>query len=157
GCQADGLGAPPPALFDSAAARVDADSPHAGALETARTWFLRPDLVDPAEVRRTRDLTAPGPPDWAAAARAPDWPGYVGAPRLATLRLGQWIYERESRGCTDLALRLLDGLDEATVPRYADRMRSIPPVREAEDAQLREDAEQGERQARWLAGAPRRP
>lgn len=157
GCQAESVGMPPAELFGAEAQAADAGSPHAGAAETARTWYLRPDLVDSVALRRAPDVTAPGPQAWAAAARAPDWPGYVGAPRFATLELGRWIMERESALCTDLALRLLDGLDEAAVPRYADEMRAIPPVREMEDALLRVEAEQGERQARWQAQAPPRP
>jgi creatinine amidohydrolase/Fe(II)-dependent formamide hydrolase-like protein len=157
GCQAENVGDPPQSLFGAEAAAADAGSPHAGALETARTWYLRPDLVDSVALRRARDVTAPGPEAWVAAAAAPDWPGYVGAPRFATLELGRWIYERESAACTSMALRLLDGTDEATIPRYADQMRSIPPVRAAMDAQQRQDEAQAERQARWQAQAPPRP
>lgn len=157
GCQAESVGAPPAALFGPEAAAADAESPHAGALETARTWYLRPELVDSVALRRARDITAPGKPAWVQAGAAADWPGYVGAPRFATLELGRWIYERESASCTAMALRLLDGEDEATIPRYADEMRSVPPIREDMDAQLREDDAQAERQARWRAQAPRRP
>lgn len=157
GCQAENVGTPPETLFGAQAAAADAGSPHAGALETARTWFLRPDLVDSVALRRAPDVTAPGPQAWAQAGAAADWPGYVGAPRFATLELGRWIYERESAGCTELALRLLDGADEAAIPRYADQMRSIPPVRAAMDAQQREDDAQAARQAAWRERAPRRP
>jgi creatinine amidohydrolase len=157
GCQAESVGNPPEALFGAAAAAADAGSPHAGALETARTWYLRPELVDSVALRRAPDVTAAGPGEWAEAGQAPDWPGYVGAPRFATLELGRWIYEREAANCTRMALRLLDGADEATIPRYADQMRAIPPVREIMDAQQREDDVQAERQARWRAQAPARP
>lgn len=157
GCQAESVGTPPAELYGAEAQQADAGSPHAGTLETARTWYLRPDLVDSLALRRAPDVTAPGPEAWAAAGRAADWPGYVGAPRFATLELGRWIMEREAALCTDLALRLLDGADEATIPRYADEMLAIPPVRAMEDALLRAEAERGERQARWQAQAPPRP
>lgn len=157
GCQAGTIGMPPAALYGEEAQRADAGSPHAGTLETARTWFLRPDLMDSTALRRAADVTAPGPEAWAAAGRAADWPGYVGAPRFATLELGRWIMERENAACTELALRLLDGTDESTIPRYADEMLAIPPVRAMEDALLHAEAEQGARQAAWQAQAPRRP
>lgn len=157
GCQAESVGTPPEALYGAVAMSADAGSPHAGALETARTWYLRPDLVDSVALRRAPDVTAAGPGEWAEAGQAPNWPGYVGAPRYATLQLGRWIYEREAAGCTQMALRLLDGADEAAIPRYADGMRSIPPVRAAMDAQQAEDDAQAERQARWRAQAPTRP
>jgi creatinine amidohydrolase/Fe(II)-dependent formamide hydrolase-like protein len=158
GCQAESAvgGDPPAALFGAAAAAADAGSPHAGALESSRTLFLRPDLVDSAYLHAP-DLTAPGPGEWRAAAAKRDWPGYVGAPRFTDFELGRWIYAREAQGCTSLALRLLDGLDERTVPRYADEMRSVPPVREMLDGLLREDDARAARQARWLERAPRRP
>lgn len=81
----------------------------------------------------------------------------MGAPRYAGLELGRWIMDRESALCTELALRLLDGTDESTIPRYADEMRSIPPIRQALDALLQAEAAQAERQARWQAQAPPRP
>lgn len=157
GCQAESVGNPPEAMFGGPAQAADAGSPHAGALETARTWHLRPDLVDSVALRRLPDVTAGGPEAWVAAARAENWPGYVGAPRHADLALGRWIMERESALCTELALRLLDGADESTIPRYADEMRAIPPVREALDALLHAEAAQAERQSRWQAQAPPRP
>lgn len=156
-CQAEGVGEPPRALHDTTAARLDAGSPHAGALETARTWFLAPQLVDAAAVRAAKDVTAAGPPAWAQAATAADWPGHVGAPRFATLELGRWLYEAERRGCTALALRLLDGGNEAAEPRYADVMRAIPPVRALVDAHERGEEAQAARQAAWQASAPPRP
>jgi creatinine amidohydrolase/Fe(II)-dependent formamide hydrolase-like protein len=157
GCQAESVGAPPAAMWSPEAERADAGSPHAGALETARTWFLRPDLVDSVALRRAPDITAAGPAEWARAAAAADWPGYVGAPRFATLEQGRWIMERESALCTDLALRLLDGADEADIPRYADEMRAIPPLREMLDGLLQAEEAQAARQAAWQAQAPARP
>jgi hypothetical protein len=81
----------------------------------------------------------------------------VGAPRFSSWELGRWVYANEARGCTALALRLLEGLDERTVPRYADEMRSIPPVRELVDGLLRDEEARAARQARWLERAPKRP
>jgi creatinine amidohydrolase/Fe(II)-dependent formamide hydrolase-like protein len=157
GCQPESLGSgPPAALFDSAAARADADSPHAGAMESARVRYLRPDLV-PSSIERARDVTAPAPPDWRRVAADSAWPGYVGAPRFASMALGRWTWRHERAGCADLALRLLDGLDERTVPRYADRMRSIPPLRAALDSLLAGEDSAAARQEAWLRRAPARP
>lgn len=160
GCQPESMGpdaaGPPRALLSAADSAADADSPHAGLLESARTRFLRPDLV-PDTIAAAPDVTAAGPSGWRAAAAKPDWPGYVGAPRHATAALGQWEYARERAGCTTLALRLLDGLDERTVPRYADRMRAIPPLRATLDALLAAEDSAAARQAAWLRTAPARP
>lgn len=156
GCQAESVGSPPAALWSPQAAAADAGSPHAGAQESSRTLYLRPDLVDSA-YRRAPDVTAADLGAWRAAASKPDWPGYVGAPRFTSLELGRWIYRNESAGCTALALRLLDGTDERTVPRYADEMRAIPPLRAVLDEQLRDEDARAARQARWLERAPKRP
>lgn len=159
GCQPESMGpnsGPPAALFDSAAAAADADSPHAGAVESARTMYLRPDLV-PARIKRAPDVTAPSPADWRRAGADSAWPGYVGAPRHASVALGRWEYTHERTACTDLAVRLIDGLDERTVPRYADRMRAIPPLRATLDSILAMDDSAAARQAAWLRRAPARP
>lgn len=157
GCHVDGLEPPPMTMLSASAMTADADSPHGGLTETARIWWVRPDLVDSGAGRRAADVAAKGASEWGRAASRPDWPGYVGAPRFATVELGGWLYETARRSCTDLALRLLDGLDERTVPRHGDQMRAYPDVRMLLDAQERAEAEDGARQKRALARLPQRP
>lgn len=157
GCHADGLEPPPIAMFSASAMTADTDSPHGGAIETARFWWVRPDLVDSAAVRRAADVPAKGTREWIRAATSSGWPGYVGAPRFATLELGEWLYETQRRSCADLALRLLDGLDERTVARHGDQMRAHPDIRQLLDAQERAEAEEIVRRARALSRQPQRP
>jgi creatinine amidohydrolase/Fe(II)-dependent formamide hydrolase-like protein len=140
GCHADGLEPPPITMYSATAMTADADSPHAGTRETARHWWLRQDLVDSMRVRNAPDVTAGSPEQRAAVARRSDWPGYVGAPRFATLELGQWMYETERRNCAALANRFLDGLDERSVPRYSDRMRADPEMRALMEATSRRES-----------------
>ena len=151
GCQAGGLEPPPITMFSATAMTADTDSPHAGTLETSRLWYVRPDLVDSAAVRRAPDLPAQGAVEWARLARRADWPGYVGSPRSATLELGEWLYQTQRRNCTDLAMRLLDGLDERTIARASDQLRAYPDVRALLDQQERTEADDGARQKRALA------
>jgi hypothetical protein len=85
----------------------------------------------------------------------PAWPGYFGAPRLATAEVG-----RASRAAADgllvgLALRILDGLDERTVDRYADFMLGLPVIKGIEATSAAKDAQLAERQAAWLRKRPR--
>jgi creatinine amidohydrolase/Fe(II)-dependent formamide hydrolase-like protein len=157
GCQADGLEPPPITMFSATAMTADADSPHAGALETSRLWYLRPDLVDSVALRRAPDLPAKGAAEWARAAQRTDWPGYVGSPRSATLELGEWLYQTQRRSCTELALRFLDGLDERTVARASDQLRAYPDVRALLDQQERAESDEGARQKRVLARGSSRP
>ncbi len=157
GCQADGLEPPPISMLSATAMTADADSPHGGAMETSRLWFTRPELVDSVAVRNAADMTAKGAADWSRVAQRADWPGYVGAPRFATLELGEWLYQTQRRSCVDLALRLLDGLDERTVLRFGDQMRAHPDVRARLDAQEKAESDDGLRQKRTLGRPPLRP
>ena len=157
GCQAGGLEPPPILMFNASAMTADADSPHGGALETSRLWYVRPDLVDSVSVRRAPDLPAQGAAEWSRVAHRTDWPGYVGSPRSATLELGEWLYQTQRRSCTDLALRFLDGLDERTVARASDLLRAYPDVRAQLDQQERMESEDGARQKRALARGSSRP
>jgi hypothetical protein len=152
-CQPDNLGPPPDSLLAPAARAENVDSPHADATELSRVMVLRPDLVDPAW-RTAPSISAAGPDAWIAAARRQDWPGYVGAPRHASAALGAWGWRREVAGCVDVVRRLLDGVDERTIPRYADRMLAIPPVRAVTDSAARLEAARAARQAAWLRAHP---
>ena len=157
GCQSDGLEPPPITMFSATVMTADADSKHGGAMETSRAWWLRPDLVDSNAVRRASDVSVKGAAEYARVAQRLDWPGYVGAPRFATLDLGQWLYQTQRRACADLALRLLDGLDEQTVARVGDQQRAWPDVRALLDAQERAESEDAARQKRAVARMPARP
>ena len=157
GCQADGLEPPPITTFSATAMTADADSPHGGAMETSRVWWLRPDLVDSAAVRRSADVSVKGAAEYARIAQRSDWLGYIGAPRFATLELGEWLYQTQRRNCSALALPLLDGLDERSIARYGDQQRAYPDVRTILDAQERLEIEDGMRQKRALARMPARP
>jgi hypothetical protein len=63
----------------------------------------------------------------------------------------------ESRGCTSLALWVVDCADERTKAGYADKMQAIPFVREPFDAVLRDEAAQARRQEEWLRRTRARP
>ncbi len=54
----------------------------------------------------------------------------------------------------DVVHRLMDGTDERTIPRYADRMLAIPPVRAVTEASARLEAARAARQAAWLRAHP---
>jgi creatinine amidohydrolase len=150
GCQPDlGQQPPPDSVFPPSAAAENANSPHADALEGSRILFLRPDLVDPAYVN---DVSIPvTPQEWETVGARTDWPGYIGAPRLATRALGRWEWARHSAACVAMANRLLDGVDERTIPRYADQMLATPGVQAASAAMRARDAAHAAAQARWLA------
>ena len=49
-----------------------------------------------------------------------DWPGYFGSPRLARADIGADEMEVYARNASDLALRIIGGLDHRPLPRDAD-------------------------------------
>jgi len=124
---------------------------HAGAGEHSTTLFLRPDLVAPG-YRSARSWTGKDFPDLVRLARAADWPGYFGAPRVATAALGAELYRQESQHVIATALRVLDGWDPSGEPRYADVMMAATPVAvEAVNPAIKEEERRLARQREWLA------
>lgn len=121
---------------------------HSGWSETSRMLWLRPDLVQPG-YRTAPTLAGSTLDELVALAKAPDWPGYFGAPRLATAAAG--AVEMRRRGYVDLALLILDGLDPATLEREAGvALRDPGEAATARASEAHDEAIEG-RQARWLA------
>ena len=100
------------------AAREDARSPHAGNWETSVLLSLRPDLVN-SSYRTARPLPAQGWRALFSAARAEDWPGYFGSPRVASRAAGDEWLRAMTAADNSMALRVLDGFDDSSLPRYA--------------------------------------
>jgi len=92
-------------------------SVHAGAYETSRLLSIRPDLVDPA-YKQAHPLTGRTFADLQRIGGVRDWPGYFGSPRLSSKEFGdQWI-SIVAQTDTEYALRILDGLDEQSLPQW---------------------------------------
>jgi creatinine amidohydrolase/Fe(II)-dependent formamide hydrolase-like protein len=125
---------------------------HAGWSETSRMLWVRPDLVRP-DYRSARTLAGGTLAELVTLARDAAWPGYFGAPRLATAAAG--AVEMRRRGYAALALRILDGLDPARLAREADL--ALADAAEAAVARSSEarDRAIAERQARH--DRPQRP
>ena len=96
---------------------------HAGWSETSRMLWTRPDLVSSA-YQDMKTLAGGTFAELRSLARADGWPGYFGAPRLASAAAG--ASEMRRRGYPELALRILDGLDPRTLPREAVAAMSDP-------------------------------
>jgi hypothetical protein len=109
--------------------------------------FLRPRLVD-SDYLRARSLGANDPEELLRIARAEDWPGYLGAPRLATPAFGAAVMQARSERFISVALAVLDGLDPTTIPRYADSAMEREAV--IVDGVLRNDTRRERSQEEWL-------
>jgi hypothetical protein len=117
--------------------------------------YLRPDLVAPG-VRDLPSLTPASPARLTDISLATTWPGYFGAARLATLETGRFIVETKTQEYVRLAMRILDGLDERTMPRYADRLLALQLVQTEVKRTIDHEQLEETRQRNWLVERPRR-
>lgn len=133
----------------AAEAAEDAHSVHAGLNETSSLLFLRPDLVD-AGYRSAPSLTDTTVAGLGRFARRADWPGYFGAPRLATAERGASDFARVRAAALAQAFAVLGGADPRRVPRYADLARGDAGIAAVDRRALAADARREARQQAWL-------
>ncbi len=98
---------------------------HAGMDETSLLLHLRPDLVAPT-YKDAPVVTGHSLKDSFEVAKAADWPGYLGSPRLANAALGEKIWKSFMAAAVEHALKILDGAEPASFPRYADLLEKNP-------------------------------
>ena len=102
--------------------REDGFTVHAGAEEHSLGLYLRPDLV-PSAIRNAAPITGTSAEDLMRLGGIADWPGYFGSPRLASAARGARVFEACAESAVGTALKILDGVDHRSLPRYADRLK----------------------------------
>ena len=122
-------------------------SVHAGADEQSQLLFLRPEFV-PENYRSAPSLTGANFADLVRMAKGEGWPGYFGAPRLATAALGALEFTRSSENLNTMALQILDGLDFRKVSRFVDEMDPLNVL--GETAELKHEKVIEQRELDWL-------
>ncbi|MCY7345536.1 MAG: creatininase family protein [Pyrinomonadaceae bacterium] len=122
---------------------------HAGMGETSSMLFLRPDLVNP-NYKKAKTFFGKTMEDLIQIARKDDWLGYFAAPRLARADYYQDDFKAVSNLAIVYGLKILDGLDDRTIPRYADIMKKSAPNVSIDDASFKHDAEIRRKQEAWL-------
>jgi creatinine amidohydrolase len=122
-------------------------SVHAGAGEQSAILFLHPEFVPP-DYRAAESLTGRNFADLVRIARVNGWPGYFGAPRLASAAMGAQAFALSSQKLNQMALQILDGLDYRKIPRYADEMDPLNVA--GEGAELEYEHMQEKRELDWL-------
>jgi creatinine amidohydrolase/Fe(II)-dependent formamide hydrolase-like protein len=137
-------------LAGQALAAEDGFTVHAGLAEHSQVMALRPDLV-PATIKNAPTIRAADFPDLVRIAHQPEWPGYVGAPRHASVALGQALLARELRAPIEAAMKILDGADERSMPRYSKVIFTQPGVSAVMDSSAKHDSVVEARQQAWLA------
>ena len=122
---------------------------HAGMDETSLMLHLAPELVSP-ERAQAPVVTGKTLEESIETARAADWPGYLGSPRLANAELGARIWRGLSGAALTHALQILDGADPTKLPRFSDYMEKNEHFAEWIRAAEARDAELEVKQRAWL-------
>ncbi|HVQ39469.1 MAG TPA: creatininase family protein [Pyrinomonadaceae bacterium] len=122
---------------------------HAGLEETSRLMFLRPELVNPI-YRTLPPFSVNTLPELFQTARAPNWLGYIGSPRLATANFGAQLQQYLAGWNNALAIAILDGLDEREIPRYADFMLNDKAVVRALEGSTKYEVAIERKQREWM-------
>jgi creatinine amidohydrolase/Fe(II)-dependent formamide hydrolase-like protein len=127
--------------------REDAGSSHAGASETSLLLYFRPELVSPG-YKNARPLPYRDQKQRIAIARATDWPGYWGSPRLATAAAAAARWKGNSSRLTELAHKILDGFDYSQMKRLGDEVVVSEATGEITFAQHNQEIDR--KQQEWL-------
>jgi hypothetical protein len=117
--------------------------------ETSMVLALRPDLVNPA-YKNAKPFASDKMEDLITIAQSKDWLGYLGSPRLASSEQYANGWQIALNEAVSLGLKILDGLDDRTIPRFGDEMLKNPPDVLLDEAALKHEAEIQRKQDDWL-------
>ncbi len=123
---------------------------HGGMDEHSLILHLRPDLVAPG-YNSAPAITGQSQQESFDVAKKAGWPGYIGSPRLATAAFGEKIWNAFASAASDQTLKILDGADPSSIPRYADILEKNPLYQKEwiAPAKARDDA-LGAKEREWL-------
>ena len=132
---------------------ADGLSLHGGMDEHSLMLYLRPGLVA-RDYRDAKSVSGGNYDEAFATARRSGWPGYLGAPQLATAALGKKIWTAFSAAAVKTTVEILDGKDPASYPRYLTYLRTLPLYREWIASANARDSAASVRLADWSARRP---
>jgi hypothetical protein len=105
--------------FRTAEERMQDGQPeHATMNETSWILALRPELVSP-DYKTAKPKAGKSIQELADVASQTDWPGYFGAPALATKQLGEQSYAQWLERSKDFLQKVLTGENYRNLPRYS--------------------------------------
>jgi creatinine amidohydrolase/Fe(II)-dependent formamide hydrolase-like protein len=129
--------------------KEDGVSLHGGMDETSLMLYLQPRLVSP-DYRQAPIHTGATLDASMKVTHEPDWPGYVGSPRLATRQIGEQIWKALSASAAAFTNKVLDGEDPAAVKRYGDLLGGVPAYVKVDDGARASEAAIARKQLEWL-------
>ena len=134
--------------------RADGVSLHAGMDEHSLMLYLRPDLVA-KDYRKAPAVSGANYTEDFAVAKQSGWPGYLGAPALATAAFGKRIWSAFAEATISTSVEILDGKDPGSYPRYLTYLKTQSQYRDWIDSTNARDSLAGGKLASWLARRPR--
>lgn len=130
--------------------KEDGVSLHGGLDEHSLMLHLQPKLVDPG-YRTAKSVSGATYDEAFAVAKAPGWPGYLGAPRFATAELGKGVWTAFSAAALSTTIEILGGADLAKIPRYLDYLVKMPLYQDWIRSAEERDSLLDQKQRDWLA------
>jgi creatinine amidohydrolase len=130
--------------------KEDGLSLHGGADEHSLMLFLQPSLVA-KDFRDAKSVTGATYAESFAVSKQTDWPGYIGAPRIATAALGRHIWTAFSSAALKTTLEILNGTDPSTYPRYLSYLVKNPLYQDWIKSANDRDSTAAEKQRAWSA------
>ena len=105
--------------------KQDGYAEHATMVETSWILALKPQAVAP-DYKEAVPYSGKSIEELGEIASRKDWPGYFGAPALASAELGQKAYAEWVQRGTELVNKILDGKDYRKLPKYGDLFADDP-------------------------------
>jgi creatinine amidohydrolase len=130
--------------------KEDGLSLHGGADEHSLMLFLHPNLVA-KDFRGAKSVTGSTYDESFAVSKQTDWPGYIGAPRIASEALGRHIWTSFSSAALKTTLEILNGTDPSTYPRYLSYLVKNPLYQDWIKSANDRDSTAAEKQRAWSA------
>ncbi|HVG40702.1 MAG TPA: creatininase family protein [Chitinophagaceae bacterium] len=123
---------------------------HAGMAETSSMLYLVPHLVD-SSYKQATPFTGNTLEELIQIGKSPQWKGYFGSQRIATLQYGQDAWKRNSKMFTQYVLDILDNkINLDTVVRFGDYSKGSKIDVLLDSLSLQEEQSRKAKQQSWL-------
>lgn len=137
------------AVLDSNQRNIEGYSVHAGTTEHSILFYLQPKFQTSA-YKTAIPQRAAGPGDLVRVASKKDWPGYWGAPHMASIDLGNKAWTKWSNGILLQINMILDNTYDFSQPTYYQIMTHDPAQKAVNEDAIKYDRNKEARQRQWL-------
>jgi creatinine amidohydrolase/Fe(II)-dependent formamide hydrolase-like protein len=137
-------------IMTPAQKKADGVSLHGGADEHSLMLYLQPNLVA-SDYRTAKAVSGATYDEAFAVANQKDWPGYLGAPGVASATLGRHIWTSFSSAALKTTLEIINGTDPKTYPRYLSYLVKNPLYQDWIKSANDRDSSLAAKQRAWSA------